>query len=108
MAATKQVIKQLEKFASEIKKSGVNLQRVILFGSYAKNKQKKYSDVDVALVANDFKGIDFFDIGLFAGVLSKYTNLLLQPRTYNSSQFTPEKDPLVAEIIKTGIEIKLN
>jgi predicted nucleotidyltransferase len=107
MAATKHIIRQIEKFADEIKKSGIGLRRVILFGSYAVNKQKKYSDVDIALVADNFKGIDFFDIGLFAAILSKYSNLLLQPRTYNTSQFSAEKDPLVEEILKTGIEIKI-
>ncbi len=107
MATSKQIIKQLEKFASEVKNSGIGLKRVILYGSYAANKQHEFSDVDVALVADQFNGDEFTDIGLFAGILSKYSDLLLQPRTYNTSQFKTEKDPMVEEIVKKGVEIKI-
>lgn len=61
----------------------------------------------MALVADEFKGIDFYDVGAFSKILIKYSNLLIQPRTYNPKQFLRKKDPLVAEIIKTGIEIKI-
>ena len=44
-------------FAAEVNACGVNLKRVILFGSYASNTQKKYSDIDVALVADEFSGV---------------------------------------------------
>ena len=107
MAASKYIIRQIEKFADEIKNSGIGLKRVILFGSYAANKQHEFSDVDIALVADKFKGDEFADIGLFSGILSKYSNLLLQPRTYNPSQFKREKDPLVEEILSKGVEIKI-
>lgn len=106
MASAKFVIGQVEKFANEVKTSGVGLKRVILFGSYARNKQHEFSDVDVALVADKFNGDEFTDIGLFAGILSKYSSLLFQPRTYHTSQFTTDQDPLVEEILKTGVEIK--
>lgn len=106
MADQKFIIKNLEKLISEIRKSGITLHRAILFGSYAKNTQRKWSDVDLALVADEFKGIDFYDVGLISKVLIKYPTLLVQPRTYNPSQFSPLKDPMVEEILKTGIEIR--
>ena len=107
MAAQSTVIKNIEKVVSEIKSSGIHLQKVILFGSYAKNTQHKWSDVDLALVADEFKGIGFYDVGLFSKILIKYPSLLIQPRTYHPAQFTPSKDPFVKEILRTGIEIKL-
>ncbi|MBL0052093.1 MAG: nucleotidyltransferase domain-containing protein [Bacteroidetes bacterium] len=108
MANQKFIIKRLEKIITEIRDSGISLRKVILFGSYAKNTQHRWSDVDVALVADEFKGIDFYDVGLISRILIKYPTLLIQPRTYNPSQFTPKKDPMVEEILKTGIEIKAN
>lgn len=107
MAAQSAVIKNIEKLASEINDSGLHLRRVILFGSYAKNKHHKWSDIDVALVADEFKGIGFYDVGLFSKILIKYPSLLIQPRTYNPSQFIPAKDPFVKEILTTGIEINI-
>ncbi|OFY95788.1 MAG: hypothetical protein A3K10_01570 [Bacteroidetes bacterium RIFCSPLOWO2_12_FULL_31_6] len=107
MAAQKYIIKYLEQLVAEIKASGIHLRRAVLYGSYAKNTQHKWSDVDLALVADEFKGIDFYDVGIFSKILIKYPNLLIQPRTYNPKQFSREVDPLVEEIIKTGIEIKV-
>lgn len=107
MLVQKSVIKQNEQLAAEIKAFGIHLRKAILYGSYAENTQYKWSDVDLALVADEFKGIDFYDVGTFSKMLIKYSNLLIQPRTYSPKQFLREKDPLVAEIIKTGIEIKI-
>lgn len=106
MAEQKFIIKNLKQLISEIRKSGITLRRAILFGSYAKNTQHKWSDVDLALVADEFRGIDYYDVGLISKILIKYPTLLIQPRTYNPSQFSPKKDPLVKEILKDGIEIK--
>ena len=65
MATKKSVIKLAEKFAREIKKEGIILKKVILFGSYAKNTAHRYSDIDIALVADEFAGFVFTDLNLF-------------------------------------------
>ena len=107
MPAQKSVIKQIEKLVSEMKASGIHLRKAIIYASYAKNTHHKWSDIDLALVADEFQGVDFYDVGKFSKILIKYSNLLIQPRTYNPKQFSREKDPLVDEIIKTGIEIEI-
>ena len=91
-------------FAAEVNACGVNLKRVILFGSYASNTQKKYSDIDVALVADEFSGVPSEDVKLFLKAMRKH--YMVQAQTYNTKDFTPDIDPLVKEILKTGIEIK--
>jgi predicted nucleotidyltransferase len=105
MLAQKTVINKLKKITEEIKHSGIHLNRVVLFGSYAKNAQHKWSDIDVALVADEFISSGFEDVGLFAATLIKYPNLNISPRTYNTRDFSPERDPFVEIILKTGIEI---
>ena len=105
MFTQRSVIKSIKKFSKEIKLTGIHLNKVILFGSYAKNTQGKWSDIDVALIADEFNGVGFNDIGLFSKVLIKYPDLNLQPHTYNTNDFSSAKDPIVAEILKTGIEI---
>jgi len=106
MLAQKTVINKLKKIAAEIKTSGIHLNRVILYGSYAKNTQHKWSDIDVALVADEFNSIGFEDVDLFAATLIKYPKLNISPRTYNTRDFSPERDPFVEVILETGIEIK--
>jgi predicted nucleotidyltransferase len=105
MLTQRSVIKDIKKFADEIKLTGIHLHKVILFGSYAKNTQGKWSDIDVALIADEFNGVGFIDTGLFSKVLIKYPHLNIQPHTYNTNDFFAAKDSVVAEILKTGIEI---
>lgn len=100
------VIKRLEQLADDIKKMGIHLRRVVLYGSYAKNMQHQWSDIDVAFVADEFKSIGYADVKLFSSLLIKKPNIDIQPRTYNTRDFTPERDPFVEEILKNGIEIR--
>ncbi len=106
MLTQKTVIKNLEKLADEIRQSGIHLRKVILYGSYSRNEQHKWSDIDVAFVADEFQNIGFEDVKLFSQLLIKRPNTDIQPRTYNTKDFTPDKDPFVEEILRTGIEIK--
>jgi predicted nucleotidyltransferase len=66
MLTQKSAIESARLFAKQISESGVPLKTGILFGSYAKNKQHKWSDIDVALVADNFNGAWFYDIALLA------------------------------------------
>ena len=62
MVTKEAAIKQVQSLAREIKKSGLKLRKVILFGSYAKGEQREYSDIDVALIADEFSGLGFEDL----------------------------------------------
>jgi len=106
MFTQKSVIGHLKKISGEIRNSGIHLTKVVLYGSYSRNEQRKWSDIDVAFIADEFIGIGFEDTKLFSRIMIKYPKLNIQPRTYNTKGFTPEKDPFVEEILRTGIEIK--
>lgn len=97
------VIELVRKFANELTDIGINLKKVILFGSYAKQQQHEYSDIDVALVADEFIGVGFVDIQKIVKVLKKYIEI--QPKTYSPQDFN-EGDPFIDEVLNTGIEIE--
>ena len=101
--ATKKIINEVKAFAKDVESCGISFKKVILFGSYAANRQTKYSDIDIALVADEFKGIPAEDVKLFLKAMRK--NYMVQPQTYNTKDFSPKQDPFVAEILKSGIEI---
>jgi len=102
MVTKEAAIKSVESLAKDIKNSGINLRKVILYGSFAKDKQNEDSDIDVALVADEFTGAGFIDIQLFVKYLINY--IRVQPRTYSTDYFE-EGDPFIDEIKKSGIEI---
>lgn len=107
MLTQKTAIEKVRAFARQVNESGVRLERVVLFGSYAANRQHELSDIDVALVSDAFCGLGFYDIALFGKTLIKKSYHSLQTRTYNTLDFSPDKDPFVEVILKTGIEIKV-
>ncbi|MDR3094611.1 MAG: nucleotidyltransferase domain-containing protein [Bacteroidales bacterium] len=51
------VINTVRAYAREITTHSVHLRKVILFGSFAKGTQHEWSDIDVALVADEFEGL---------------------------------------------------
>ncbi|MDR2679419.1 MAG: nucleotidyltransferase domain-containing protein [Tannerella sp.] len=91
-------------YAREIEKQGVNLRTVILFGSFAKGRQHEWSDIDVALVADDFTGIGFIDRERFLHVGIKKPYIRIESKTYPTDYFR-NSDPFIEEIKKDGIVI---
>jgi predicted nucleotidyltransferase len=90
-------------YAHEIEEQGVNLRFVILFGSFAKGKQHEWSDIDVALVADDFTGLpDEFDLFSLVGIKKPY--IRIESKTYPTDYFR-KSDPFIEEIKKEGIVI---
>ena len=47
-------IEHIRAFVAEVRAAGVALRKVILFGSYARNEQHEWSDIDLALIADTF------------------------------------------------------
>jgi uncharacterized protein len=56
------VVKNAEKILEELlKQKGINVQKIILFGSYAKGKEKRDSDIDIIVVSDDFRNKTIFE-----------------------------------------------
>ena len=97
-------IKTVNNYANEVNKTGVNLRKVILFGSFAKGTQHEWSDIDVALVADDFTGVGILDTPRFSRINLQTPYIRIEPITYPTDYFV-ESDPFIEEIKNTGIEI---
>ena len=50
----KSIIKVTGKFADKLTHEGIKVDRMVLYGSYAKNKSRPESDIDVAIISRDF------------------------------------------------------
>jgi predicted nucleotidyltransferase len=60
--AIKEVITFLEKCLSD---KGLNISKIIVFGSYAYGKPTEESDIDIVIVSKDFEGKDIFERARF-------------------------------------------
>ncbi len=106
MLNQKSAIERVKNFASEVMQSGVKLNRVILYGSYANGKPHTWSDIDVALVADEFTGHGFDDTAYFARINNKKPYLLIEAKTFPTAYFK-NGDPFIDEIKRTGIAIEI-
>ena len=97
-------IERVRAFAESIRGQHISLRQVILFGSYARNEQRPFSDIDVALVADEFTGFGFQDVGLISGAIIQKQFVDIEPHTFSPAQFT-DWNPFVQEIKRTGIVI---
>lgn len=84
--------------------SQLKIEEAYLFGSYAKGVQNEYSDIDLALVSPAFSGIKFLDNENIIDHTS-YTFAKIETHPFTPSDFN-RSNPLVREIIKTGLKIR--
>lgn len=61
----------IEKYKEELRKLGINVEKVILYGSYANGTFRKDSDIDLAVISEDFEDLNLRErleiLGLAAG-----------------------------------------
>lgn len=102
---SKKIETAIENYLNILKKDKLPIKKVILFGSFAKGKQKRWSDVDICVVSSRFKNRDHAIKYLWGKknqlpIDSRDTHDL-EPLGFNPKDFVDE-DPLVWEIKKTG------
>jgi len=93
----------LKKYIRELEKNNIRINKAILFGSYAKGNYDEWSDIDIALVSDDFTGNRFIDRDNIRKFKAKF-DYKISPLPYKTGDFT--KDNLfVADILEHGISI---
>ncbi|MCX6800337.1 MAG: nucleotidyltransferase domain-containing protein [Candidatus Falkowbacteria bacterium] len=104
-ALTRSKAKLLAKtYANVLQDGKFQFEEIYLFGSYAKNNFKKWSDVDIAVVSNRLKRNWEKNIILLRR-FSRSVDERIEPLGFTSIDFKDKNNPLVSEILKTGIKI---
>ena len=93
-------INRVRQFIYEIQLRGISLSHVILFGSYARNEQHDYSDIDIALVSDSFEGLSLVDVELFRDIKIQSPYKILELHTYNTVDFERGDNGFIDEEIK--------
>ena len=101
--AKKTVLKKVQKLAVALKESGLDIKALYLYGSHAKGRAGRNSDIDVAIVSENFSGNFSVDLKPLLSVLKK-SDSAIEPTLYRPEDFQ-EEDPLVWEILHNGIKI---
>ena len=92
---------EVNNFVNFPQKERIKISQVILFGSYAKGKQKDYSDIDLAVVSPDF-GKDTHKEMMFLVHLSLKVSDRIEAIPIAEKDMLMKYHPLIGEIKKYG------
>jgi predicted nucleotidyltransferase len=102
-----QAIRVIKEFINALKREGINIDRVILFGSYARGNARPDSDIDIAIISKDF-GKDRVEEGMTLFRIAGKIDPRLEPIPFSIKVF--ENDtwvPLVYEIRQKGVDLQI-
>jgi len=96
------ILDSIEKYIKKARQY-YKIDYIILFGSFAKGTNHEDSDIDIAVISNDFT--DTFEDGVQLMKLTMGIDLRIEPHAITTEEFDEIGTPLIDEIIKTGIEL---
>jgi uncharacterized protein len=93
----------IDRYLQALSQNNVPIKEAILFGSYAAGRNQEWSDIDIALVSDIFKGDRIKDKDkirkITLDISSEIEVIPFSPNDFNS------QNPLVKEILRTGIRL---
>jgi predicted nucleotidyltransferase len=105
--AKKAILDIIGDFVKAVKKEGIRVDKVILYGSYAHGRERKDSDIDVAIVSRDF-GKDPVEEGMMLFRIAGNIDHRIEPYPVSVKSYLKDTwVPLIYEIRKNGKEIKV-
>jgi len=105
MAVDLAKIRELAEEYAETARRELPVDKVVLYGSYAKGDATHLSDVDICFFLSDFGGKRRVDIiGELLGLCGRFKGAYFEPNAFPTSEIE-RGNPFVMEILTTGIEI---
>ena len=89
-------------FVRDCKLAGLTFNKVLIFGSVAKDKLHEWSDVDLLLISDQFGDNVFENLKLYSKINIKYP--IIETHPYPTKSFK-DGDGFINEIVKESIEI---
>lgn len=103
---SKKINKIVKKYADRLtKENNLPINKVIVFGSRAKGKANKWSDIDVCIVSPKFKNSLSAIEYLWQRRSDDEVKDGIEPIGFSIKDFQKKKSSLIREIIATGVEI---
>lgn len=99
------ILEIIIKYIQELSKD-ITIDKVIIFGSYAKNSYNEDSDIDIAIFSKDFKDSSKIEDMSFLLIKTSGLGIDLQPQPFTLEDYS-NPEGLVKEILNTGVELKV-
>jgi predicted nucleotidyltransferase len=96
-------LKEVRRFIDRVKKE-IDIEKVILFGSFAEERQSEWSDIDLAIISDDFKKMNHFERMVYLGKLAWWADTVsVEALGYTLDEYkNATKLDFLGEIKRTG------
>ncbi len=91
------------KYVNLLRKNNISFEQVYLYGSYAKGNSQEDSDIDLAIIAEEWRP-DIFDAQFELMKLGRKVDTRIDPHPLKKSDLD-KTNPYIREILTTGKEI---
>jgi len=98
--------KDLRKYAHSLKDAGIDVKRLLVYGSFAKGAPQEHSDIDVCVVSPEL-GEDITAEMVRLNTLAHRIDPRIEVVPYSPADLAVEEDPLAHEITKYGKEVEI-
>ena len=99
-------LKKIYKFLDLLRGKKIRISQAILFGSYARGKQTLDSDIDIAIISNQF-GVDNMKEMTFLRKLSIQIDSHIEPIPLSPEDLEDRYSTLAQEIRRHGLILKI-
>lgn len=99
---SKEILNSINDFVEEIRKH-YNISEIILFGSYANGNYNEDSDIDIAVISDDFD--DIYDCMAILMGMTWDIDARIEPHPITKKDYDSIADPFIAEVRKTGLKV---
>jgi len=102
-----EIVAIISRFADALKKQGIRVDKIYLYGSYAYGKPEEHSDIDIAVVSADF-GRDRYEEGKLLRQIAWRIDSKIEPIPLSKQSFLNDDwIPLIHEIKTKGIPVDI-
>ncbi len=96
----------VKEYTKTLKHLGINVERVVLYGSFAKGNQREDSDIDVVIVSRDFQNMDLRERLEVLGIAAARIMKPIEAKGYTPEEVKmPREASFLKEILEVGISI---
>ncbi|MFH0938539.1 MAG: nucleotidyltransferase domain-containing protein [Planctomycetota bacterium] len=105
VADSKIILEIIKKYLVHLRNAHISFDQVYLYGSYAKGNPQGDSDIDLAIISQEWQP-DIFEAQFELMKLGRKVDTRIEPHPLRKSEFN-KTNPYAREILTTGKQIKI-
>lgn len=101
-----QIKEVIEEYKQALRTLGINVERVILYGSFAKGNQREDSDIDLIIISEDFRKMNLRERLEVLGIAAARIMKPVEAKGYTAEEINMVTEAsFLKEVLEMGVSI---